>query len=197
MSPQAPEVLKCPPKNRPQENKEKSNLYYNNSVDAWAVGVFAYELIVGFPPFAGDTQTDSVNNIMHQATPEFPEKMSELAKLFITQALKKHPGDRPTVMEMLHHPWIRSYQRRASTLTMPVSGQRRVSSHIPEIPPFKGHGAAGGGVPAVSVNEVAAALGANMRAPEPSPEDMSPDQIEEMIKKLQAAKVAKEKQSPA
>ena len=48
---------------------------------------------------------------MH-STPEFPEKMTELAKSFICQALKKHPGDRPTVIEMLHHPWIRSYQVR-------------------------------------------------------------------------------------
>lgn len=207
----APEVLRCPPKNLPQENKEKSNLYYNNSVDAWAVGVFAYELVVGFPPFAGDTQLDSVNNIMHQATPEFPEKMSELAKLFITQALKKHPGDRPTVMEMLHHPWIRSYQRRASTLHMPVSAARRGSAAayaVPEVPPYKG---GGGGAPSKAAAPAAAVAGAapgaaaapppptivslapppaGYRAPEPTNEDMSPEQIEDMIKKLMVAKQA-------
>ena len=49
----APEVLRCPPKNLPEENKNNPYFHYNNSVDAWAVGVFAYELIVGFPPFAG------------------------------------------------------------------------------------------------------------------------------------------------
>jgi aurora kinase len=47
------------------------------------VGVFAYELIVGFPPFAGESQLDSVDKIIH-STPEFPEKISELAKAFIT-----------------------------------------------------------------------------------------------------------------
>lgn len=78
----APEVLRCPPKNLPQENKENTSLQYNNSVDAWAVGVFAYELIVGFPPFAGASQLDSVDKIIH-STPEFPEKISELAKSFI------------------------------------------------------------------------------------------------------------------
>ena len=46
-------MLRCPPKNLPQENKNNAHLHYNNSVDAWAVGVFAYELVVGFPPFAG------------------------------------------------------------------------------------------------------------------------------------------------
>ncbi len=49
----APEVLRCPPKNLPQENKNNRSLHYTNSVDAWAVGVFAYELIVGVAPFAG------------------------------------------------------------------------------------------------------------------------------------------------
>lgn len=37
------------------------------------------------------------------------------------QALKKHPGDRPTIMEMLHHPWIHTYKRRTSTLVPAVS----------------------------------------------------------------------------
>jgi hypothetical protein len=30
----APEVLRCPPKNLPQENKNNTALHYNNSVDA-------------------------------------------------------------------------------------------------------------------------------------------------------------------
>jgi hypothetical protein len=47
------------------------------------VGVFAFELVVGYPPFAGETQLASVDKIIH-ASPEFPEKMSELAKGFIT-----------------------------------------------------------------------------------------------------------------
>ena len=34
----APEVLRCPFKSKPEENKEKSELHYSNRVDAWAVG---------------------------------------------------------------------------------------------------------------------------------------------------------------
>ncbi len=52
---------------------------------------------------------------MH-SVPEFPAKISEFAKDFICQCLRKHPGDRPTVMELLHHPWVRTFQ---------VSAQRR------------------------------------------------------------------------
>jgi len=40
-------VLNCPYKNKPEENKEKAHLHYGGTVDSWAVGVLAYELLVG------------------------------------------------------------------------------------------------------------------------------------------------------
>jgi hypothetical protein len=43
----APEVLKCPLKTFPDENKQDSSLHYGGSVDTWAVGVLAYELLTG------------------------------------------------------------------------------------------------------------------------------------------------------
>lgn len=172
----APEVLRCPPKNLPQENKHLSQLHYNNSVDAWAVGVFAYELIVGYPPFSGSSQTDSVERIMH-GRPDFPEKTSELARDFICAALKKHPGDRPTVIEMLHHPWVASHQRRRSVLMAPTHTRRRSSSvYASQAPAPTSYY---GDVPPTCLTE--------------EPVDMSEytqDEIEEMIRKLQMAKAA-------
>lgn len=47
----APEVLCCPDKHNPDDNKDREELMYDESVDAWAMGVLAYELVVGRPPF--------------------------------------------------------------------------------------------------------------------------------------------------
>jgi serine/threonine protein kinase len=41
----------CPSKQRPQDNKELVHLHYTPCVDSWAVGVLAYEVIVGKSPF--------------------------------------------------------------------------------------------------------------------------------------------------
>lgn len=70
----APEVLKCPPKNYPEENKQSAEFYYTKSVDSWAVGVFAYELVVGYPPFAANSQGEAVKRITNNSV-EFPEKV--------------------------------------------------------------------------------------------------------------------------
>lgn len=49
-------MLGCPEKCRPEDNKECEKLWYGRTVDAWAIGVLAYELITGKPPFERETR---------------------------------------------------------------------------------------------------------------------------------------------
>lgn len=42
-----PEVLRCPLKRHPADNKSRTELHYTTAVDSWAAGVLAYELLTG------------------------------------------------------------------------------------------------------------------------------------------------------
>jgi hypothetical protein len=43
-----------------------------------------------------------------------PEAMSPAARDFITRALAKHSVDRPSVLQMLQHDWLKAYPARSS-----------------------------------------------------------------------------------
>ena len=106
----APEVLICPDKKRPEENKDKTLLVYGPSVDVWAVGILAFELLTGSPPFEKDSRSDTYDSIMYQE-PELPVAMSSEAKSFILAALNKSSATRVTVFDLLKHPWIQQFAR--------------------------------------------------------------------------------------
>ena len=83
------QVLMCPEKSHPQENKERALLAYGPGVDAWAAGVLAYELIVGHPPFERETRSDTVEQIFYRRPPYPAGVMSSGAQNFIAAALTK------------------------------------------------------------------------------------------------------------
>jgi serine/threonine protein kinase len=47
--------------------------------------------------------------------------MSDNARSFITAALTKDPAKRPSVLQLLHHPWINTYRARRSMRQIPVN----------------------------------------------------------------------------
>mmetsp|Transcript_6214 Transcript_6214/g.13563 ORF Transcript_6214/g.13563 Transcript_6214/m.13563 type:complete len:537 (+) Transcript_6214:103-1713(+) len=110
----APEVLMCPTKRSPADHKDDPGArHYNTGADAWGVGAILFELLVGTPPFRGGTLQATARNIMHRDL-KFPERMTPGAQDFISECLQMDPSDRPTVFEMLRHPFIMSAQRHSS-----------------------------------------------------------------------------------
>ncbi|KAF6259284.1 kinase-like domain-containing protein [Scenedesmus sp. NREL 46B-D3] len=101
----APEVLRCPMKEHPLDFKHCRTLQYNTSVDVWAVGVLAYELLVGFPPFSSSSPGNAMHKIM-AANVVFPRHISAPARHFVAEALRSHPGERPTIAEMRASAWL-------------------------------------------------------------------------------------------
>ncbi|KAK9861181.1 hypothetical protein WJX84_005607 [Apatococcus fuscideae] len=109
----APEVLVCPEKSRPEENKDKQLLGYTALVDAWAMGILAFELIVGRPPFEKESRAATYEHIMYRKA-NFPAWLSDDSRDFITMALAKAARKRPCIGDMLKHNWLAIHQRRRS-----------------------------------------------------------------------------------
>ncbi|MEW5298547.1 MAG: hypothetical protein WDW38_000717 [Sanguina aurantia] len=136
----APEVLVCPDKRRPEENKDKLLLAYTAQVDSWAVGILAYELLVGYPPFEQESRAATYEHIMYKE-PKFPAWMSDGARNFISVALCKNAAHRPTVYDLARHAWLVGQADGTATSPTPSAalGTARGSKGAPDASSSSAH----------------------------------------------------------
>jgi serine/threonine protein kinase len=87
-----------------------SNQVYNSKVDIWSIGVVAYILLSGRPPFRGNNKYEILESTKKPLSFEHPNwrKISQEAKNFVSSSLSTDPKKRPTALELLEHPWMKS-----------------------------------------------------------------------------------------
>jgi len=82
---------------------------YDKSCDLWSVGVIAYILLCGYPPFNG-TDNEQTHRSVMRGKYYFPHEdwkdVSTEAMDFIHRLLQRNPRNRMTVEHALNHPWI-------------------------------------------------------------------------------------------
>lgn len=91
----APEVLRRKP--------------YGKAVDCWSIGVIAYILLCGYPPFYHDNDTELFQQIMHgeyEFDSPYWDEISESAKDFIRHLMELDPQKRFSCRQAIEHPWI-------------------------------------------------------------------------------------------
>ena len=106
----APEVLRCPDKDA---HSPPGPQLYDGKVDSWAVGILAFEVLVGRAPFEQDCKQTTCDLICYGSF-VMPSFLSANAKDFITRALCKNAAARPCIADLLAHPWVLGEARRNS-----------------------------------------------------------------------------------
>ncbi|CAN0268896.1 unnamed protein product, partial [Ectocarpus sp. 4 AP-2014] len=76
---------------------------YNKACDLWSIGVIAYILLCGYPPFYGRTDKDIFASVS-RGQYDFPgpewDTVSDDAKAFVGKLLMLDPAERPTASEV-------------------------------------------------------------------------------------------------
>ncbi|KRX00888.1 Protein kinase-like domain [Pseudocohnilembus persalinus] len=75
---------------------------YDYNVDVWAIGVLAYEICNGDPPFMGKDQKRIIQNVAFN----MPRHFSVELKDFVNSLLRKNPNERMDLDQAMKHPWI-------------------------------------------------------------------------------------------
>lgn len=82
---------------------------YNKSCDLWSVGVIAYILLCGYPPFNG-RNNEETHRLILKGLLSFPSEewtgVSREARDFICRLLMMDPSKCMTTEQALKHPWI-------------------------------------------------------------------------------------------
>jgi aurora kinase len=69
------------------------------------VGVLAYELVVGKPPFEVEDEAQTATLIMYSNDIRFPPQSSQLWADFVRSVLVKDPARRPSASQLMSHQW--------------------------------------------------------------------------------------------
>ncbi len=77
------------------------------SSDIWSIGVIAFILVTGKPPFNAQHNKEIFRKIWQDPL-KFPDhvELSDSLKHFITMMLNKDPTQRPSASTSLEHPWV-------------------------------------------------------------------------------------------
>ena len=88
---------------------EVLNKSYDFKCDVWSCGVILYVLLCGYPPFNGSTEQKIIKRIK-EGKFVFPDEewshISNEAKDLIKLMLTRNPDKRPSVEQVLKHPWF-------------------------------------------------------------------------------------------
>ncbi|KAH8035531.1 hypothetical protein HPB51_006287 [Rhipicephalus microplus] len=85
------------------------------AADVWAMGCIMYALLVGRPPFETSTLTETYQRILRGAY-TLPPGLSDVARSLLVSLLQPEPQERPSLNEVLEHPFLRPPREQSGQL---------------------------------------------------------------------------------
>ena len=85
-----------------------NNTGHDERVDIWCIGILLFELIVGRPPFSGETEQKIRYNIFKMRI-NWPNNIDRDAADLISRILKYNPDERISLEQMLLHPFFTKF----------------------------------------------------------------------------------------
>nr|SVE75033.1 EOG090X03P9 [Daphnia dolichocephala] len=110
--------------------------------DVWGLGCLLYTLLVGRPPFDTDAVKSTLTRVV-MADYKLPVTMSAEAKDLIQRLLKKNPKERPSLMEVMEHPFMKKRNRNDTDSglftmsTVPSLMAPSIKLHTPVLPKLR------------------------------------------------------------
>jgi len=83
----------------------KGEKYAGEKVDVWSLGIILYALLRGELPFDDDDDSITKTRILKE-DPIYPEDFPPAAKDLCQKLLSKRPLPRPSLADILRHPWL-------------------------------------------------------------------------------------------
>lgn len=80
---------------------------YDEKADIWSLGITAFELATGYPPYATAHPYRALMLIPKNDPPRLDDKHSRSLRDFVAACLQKDPADRPSAEQLLTHPFLR------------------------------------------------------------------------------------------
>ncbi|KAL6461367.1 hypothetical protein MHYP_G00295110 [Metynnis hypsauchen] len=110
--------------------------------DMWSVGVITYMLLSGLSPFLGESDTETMNNILHanwDFDAEAFENVSEEAKDFISRLLVPAKCSRLSASGCMKHSWLNNLEEKAKRQRVRLKSQLRLQSYLAAHRQWKKH----------------------------------------------------------